>query len=166
MEENYPKCLNLAEKYNFVVENLGLSDRKFESFYNESGAGSSRQDYDTGKIAKFIDLDTYVIEKNLPRVDYIKIDIEGSELQMLHGACKTISAFKPKMAVSAYHRSDDLWCLPNYVKSIRPDYKIYFRHYEIDSTDYLLNDNQRQILRKFNLRYFTPSACEAVFYFV
>ena len=165
-ETNYKNCLKLAERYNFAVENFGLSDKKFESFYSDSGAGSSKQNFDTGKVAKFIDLDTYVIEKNLPRVDYIKLDIEGSELQMLHGAARTVSRWKPKMAVSAYHKLDDLFYLPNYVKSIRPDYKIYFRHYLIDCTNYMFNDAQRQILKNLGTNYFVPCSCESVFYFV
>ena len=100
----------------------------------------------------------------MPRVDYIKLDIEGSELDMLHGAAKTISRWKPKMAISAYHRREDLWTLANYVKSLRSDYEFKFRHYKIDCTDYLLNDDQRKILKIFGLDYFLPTACEAVLY--
>ena len=162
--KNYSNCVEVAEKYNFVIENFGLSNKKFESFYSEGGVGSSRQDFDTGKKANFIDLDTYVIEKNLPRVDYIKLDIEGAELDMLHGAAKTISRCKPKMAISAYHRWDDLWTLAEYIKSIRPDYKFMFRHYQIDGKDYFLNDEQRLVVSKFGIPYFVPRYCESVLY--
>ena len=159
---NYKNCLNRAEKYNFTIENLGLSNQEGEEYYSAGGVGSSKGH--GNMLAKFTDLDSYVLKKNLPRVDYIKLDIEGAELDMLHGAAKTISRQKPKMAVSAYHKPEDLWTLAKYIKSIREDYKFYFRHYKIDCTDYMLNDEQRNILRKFNLSYFLPTNCECVLY--
>ena len=114
--------------------------------------------------ANFIDLDTYVAKKNLPRVDYIKLDIEGSELDMLRGAAKTISRCKPKMAVSAYHKAEDLWTLATYVKNLRSDYEFEFRHYQIDCTDYTLNDTERALLKYFGLKTFLPTNCEMVLY--
>ena len=104
------------------------------------------------------------MRKNLPRVDYIKLDIEGAELDMLHGAAKTISRWKPKMAISAYHKSEDLWTPASYVKSLRSDYEFKFRHYKIDCTNYMLGDTEREILQFFSLDYFVPSIGEAVLY--
>ncbi|MBR4153211.1 MAG: FkbM family methyltransferase [Selenomonadaceae bacterium] len=114
--------------------------------------------------AKFIDLDTYVKRNNLPRVDYIKLDIEGAELEMLHGAAKTITRCKPKMAISAYHKPEDLWTLATYIKSLRADYEFEFRHYRIDCADYMLNDNERAALRYFEMSYLVPTGCEKVLY--
>ena len=104
------------------------------------------------------------MKKNLPRVDYIKLDIEGAELDMLHGAAKTISRWKPKMAISAYHKPEDLWTLASYVKSLRSDYEFKFRHYKIDCTNYIFSDIEREILQIFGLDYFVPSGCETVLY--
>ncbi len=100
----------------------------------------------------------------MPRVDYIKLDIEGAELDMLHGAAKTIVRCKPKMAVSAYHKHEDLWTLLPYIKSLRFDYEFAFRHYRIDCTNYLFNDNERAICIHFGLSYFCPSYAEMVLY--
>lgn len=159
---NYQNSLARAEKYGFTVENLGLSNQEGEEFYIRGDTASSKGHGNL--VGKFIDLDTYVIRKNLPRVDYIKLDIEGAELDMLHGAAKTISRWKPKMAVSAYHRPEDLWTLASYIKSIRPDYEFKFRHYRIDCTDYTLNDGERSVLKKFGLSYLVPTVCEMVLY--
>ena len=121
--DNYKNCLErVGGNPNITLENLGLSDRVCEENYYSNNAGSCR--YPNGDMrAQFVDLDTYVAQKNLPRVDYIKLDIEGAELDMLHGAAKTIARCKPKMAVSAYHKLDDLWTLAAYIKSLRPDYE-------------------------------------------
>ena len=140
-----------------------MSNREGEESYHQGGAGT-RKTANGELTAKFIDLDTYVARKSLPRVDYIKLDIEGAELDMLHGAAKTITRYKPKMAISAYHKWEDLWTLANYVKSLRSDYEFKFRHYRIDCTDYLFNDAQRAIFRSFGLSYFCPSVCETVLY--
>lgn len=65
---------------------------------------------------------------NVP-VTFIKMDIEGAELDAIEGARAMIGKYKPRLAISAYHKADDLWKIPALVKSIRPDYKIYLRHY-------------------------------------
>jgi|SRR5215203_1177780 len=55
---------------------------------------------------------------------YVKFDIEGSELEAIKGAESAIAKYKPVLAVSAYHKSDDLWTIPNLLKGIHPDYNI------------------------------------------
>ena len=163
--ENYKNCaarLN-DSKFDVTLENLGLSDKESVENYAHIGAASRKLPQGNLK-ANFIDLDSYVAKKNLPRVDYIKLDIEGAELDMLHGAAKTITRCKPKMAVSAYHKPEDLWTLATYIKSLRPDYEFEFRHYRIDSTDYMLNDTERSLLRYFGLNYLVPTNCELVLY--
>ena len=63
------------------------------------------------------------------RVGFIKLDIEGSEKECLWGAKKTIERDRPILAVCNYHSVEDHWDIPLLIKSIRPDYKIYMRHY-------------------------------------
>jgi FkbM family methyltransferase len=60
---------------------------------------------------------------------FLKMDIEGVELQALQGASVTIRDFHPKLAICAYHRVDDLRKISELILSIRPDYRIYIRHY-------------------------------------
>lgn len=163
---NYQNCLERAEKFGFTIENCGLSDKESTAAYihDENNPAGSRRNQTGGTVAKFIDLDTYVERKNLPRVDYIKLDIEGAELDMLHGAAKTIARCKPKMAVSAYHKPEDMWTLAAYIKSIRPDYEFKFRHYGVDFTNYVMTDAERAILDHFKLGYLAPNNGEYVLY--
>jgi len=165
-EANYKNCaarLGRFGDFDITLENLGLSDKESVENYFSGGTASNKRS-DGNLTANFIDLDTYVARKNLPHVDYIKLDIEGAELDMLHGAAKTITRCKPKMAVSAYHKPEDLWTLATYIKSLRPDYEFEFRHYQIDCTDYILDDEERALLNYFGLPYLLPTTCEKVLY--
>jgi hypothetical protein len=67
--------------------------------------------------------DSFCKEYNVERVDFIKIDTEGSEREILKGAKETIRRFKPRMAIAAYHLPDDKKMIPELVVSIRDDYK-------------------------------------------
>ena len=42
-----------------------------------------------------VTLDTYVAERELSRLDFIKMDVEGAELQILRGGEKTLREFRP-----------------------------------------------------------------------
>ena len=60
-------------------------------------------------------------------VTYIKMDVEGVEMQALKGAEQTIRAYKPVLGISIYHKQQDLIDIPTYIKAIVPEYKFYFR---------------------------------------
>ena len=59
--------------------------------------------------------------------DYVKYDVEGSELEALIGSREIIKKHSPKLLVSVYHRSEDLYKLPLLIKELNPDYKLYLR---------------------------------------
>ena len=62
-------------------------------------------------------------------VDYIKYDVEGSEKEALLGSKNTIQKHSPKLLVSLYHRSEDLFALPELVKELNPNYSLYLRRF-------------------------------------
>lgn len=62
------------------------------------------------------------------KVDFIKMDIEGAELEALAGCKRIITEQKPKLAICIYHKYDDLWKIPLYVKQLVPEYHISIRH--------------------------------------
>lgn len=64
------------------------------------------------------------------RVTYIKMNIEGAELEALKGGEQAIKRWAPKLAISAYHRPSDLWQVPDVVRSLRPDYKLCLRQHD------------------------------------
>jgi FkbM family methyltransferase len=59
----------------------------------------------------------------LPRVDFIKMDIEGAETNALRGANNTIATYKPRMAICTYHTLTDAWQVPSEARRARADYR-------------------------------------------
>ena len=57
------------------------------------------------------------------------MDREGSEMSALRGAKKCISSSHPRLAICLYHKPEDIWEIPLYIKNLNPDYKIYIRHH-------------------------------------
>ena len=62
-------------------------------------------------------------------VDYIKYDVEGSEREALLGSAQTIKAHAPTLLVSLYHRSEDLFALPELVKELNAGYSLHLRRF-------------------------------------
>lgn len=63
------------------------------------------------------------------KITFIKMDIEGAELEALRGAGKTIRKDKPRMAICIYHKPEDLYEIPGYLLSLVPEYRFQVRQY-------------------------------------
>lgn len=51
-------------------------------------------------------LDTFAAERELVRVDFLKVDVEGYELEVLRGGAGMIKKNRPKIAIAANHRPE------------------------------------------------------------
>ena len=126
--ENYRKlAANMQGKANSAkihCYKLGLWDSKEEILYNSAmsestiGGGGAKGAVDS--------LDAVL--GNSP-VTFIKLDIEGAEMHALRGAKNIIRTQKPKLAVCVYHDLRHLYEVPLYLKSLVPEYRIFFRHH-------------------------------------
>ena len=76
-------------------------------------------------------LDAFFEQHSLARVDFIKMDIEGAEAAALSGARNIIAKHKPAMAISAYHKKEDLPGLADLILDICPTYKFSLRHFSL-----------------------------------
>jgi FkbM family methyltransferase len=110
--------------------------------YADHGPGSSVSLDGQGMVnpahCKTLSIDDLVEQSKLEKVNFIKMDIEGAELNALRGAEKTIKRFKPKLAISAYHKPDDFVTLPAYINSLGINYQFYLNHHTIHKWETVL----------------------------
>jgi hypothetical protein len=65
-------------------------------------------------------IDRIVCDLSLPKVDFIKMDIEGAERRAIPGSARTVASFRPRMALCLYHLPDDPEVIPAAVRAIEP----------------------------------------------
>lgn len=58
----------------------------------------------------------------------IVMDVEGSEMRAIHGARTAIAKDRPKLAVRVYHRAEDLFIIPQAIKKLNENYRLYLRY--------------------------------------
>jgi len=91
-----------------------------------------------------ITIDTFVEREHIERIDFIKMDIEGAELKALEGARRTIERFAPHLAITVYHKQEDLCTIPQYLKSLCPDYEFYIDHFTTTMMETVLFARRKQ----------------------
>lgn len=104
-------------------------------FVNMDGIMNSKVDMNGGDtIVETAAVDEEVLED----ITYMKMDVEGAEMMALEGAKNQIIKNKPKLAISVYHKKEDIIDIPRYLLELRPDYKFYMRYHGWDGTDVVL----------------------------
>jgi len=73
-----------------------------------------------------VSLDSYLNGKCLT---LLKVDVEGSESELLRGGQNSIHACRPRIALSVYHYPTDIFRLLGQIKEINPDYRISLGHH-------------------------------------
>ena len=100
-------------------------------FLHGTGPGAYVSERVSAQPAEMVSIDGYVEKSQLGQIDFIKMDIEGSELDALEGARETLKKFRPKLAISIYHRPTDLIEIPLWVDRLDLGYRCYIDHYTI-----------------------------------
>jgi FkbM family methyltransferase len=81
----------------------------------------------------------HLVDKNeIAKIDFIKLDVEGAELDTLHGARRSIERFRPKLAISLYHKPDDIFDIILHIKRQFPFYSCHLNHYTIHAEETVL----------------------------
>lgn len=116
--------------------------RSGEQFYFQDKGPASRVSLsefgDHNGTVESISLDDHVNSLAERKCDFIKMDIEGAEMDALLGAQYTLTELSPQLAISVYHRFHDLIDIPLYIKKIQPNYRLYLRHFTIHQEETVL----------------------------
>ncbi|MEG1620818.1 MAG: FkbM family methyltransferase [Oscillospiraceae bacterium] len=125
--KNFRKLKNNTDSIeNIELYNIGsFSHNAILHFNNKAGRNSA-----LGEDGKIVDVQVDSVDNILcgRKADYIKMDVEGAELETLKGCLETIKSFKTALGVAAYHRNEDLFVLPKLILESNPNYKLYIRH--------------------------------------
>ena len=113
--------------HKITLRNTGVGKESATLKISSGGAGSHISQTGDQEV-HIVSLDEDISEP----VSFIKMDIEGFELDALAGAKNHILAEKPKLAICVYHKPDDLWQIPEYILQLNPTYKLYLRQYKYD----------------------------------
>ena len=112
-----------------VIVEKGVYDHEgvleFENHKSWDGQFVDEHGAHGGKIEQLpvTTIDALVAQLKLTRLDFIKMDIEGSEPYALKGATDTLRRFKPRLAIGTYHRPGDLEAIHQIVLKANPAYK-------------------------------------------
>jgi FkbM family methyltransferase len=103
----------------------------------------SNEGVDTGqsKVSEFgesvievVAIDDVISDK----ITYIKMDVEGAELDTLIGAEHIITKYSPKLAICIYHNDEDILNIMKYLQGLNASYKFFMRHHNCSMTETVL----------------------------
>lgn len=130
LKDDQIECINAG---------LGESDTTLPLFEDEDNLLTSSficesSNENLNKV-QIYSLDSYINNK---KVTMVKVDIEGFEMEMLKGSKNIIKNQRPKLAISIYHKYEDLFEIPIFINEIMPDYKMEIRHHSSNLSETVL----------------------------
>nr|WP_297705292.1 FkbM family methyltransferase [uncultured Butyrivibrio sp.] len=138
--------LNARLEKNDYIDSICIIDKaiydKSGELFFSSDEGSGSGVSESGDIViPCTSIDDYVQSNEGIIPTYIKMDIEGAELNALKGGYETICKYSPKLAICVYHRPEDLFNIWAFIKSLRNVdyiYSFYMRRYSISFRETVL----------------------------
>ncbi len=94
-------------------------------FFSRSGRNSASSSFRQFKTVK---TKAVALDSCVDHADFIKIDAEGADINVIKGAKHLIKRCSPDICVAAYHRTEDYFAIPEEIMSYNNDYDIYIRH--------------------------------------
>lgn len=134
---NYTKLVEnvKTDSYqNIETYSIATGEKEGEIFFNECNTGGSYVSENGNRKVRVVKLDDFIHTK----ITWLKMDIEGAEMDTLRGAEKLILENKPKLAICIYHKCEDLFTIPQYLHSLVPEYKFKIRQHKYDLYDTVL----------------------------
>lgn len=122
------------------IVDKGLWSKKGELGFNICGNGTSSFVLKSETSSPYNTVNVTTIDEQLynEEVTFIKMDIEGAELEAIKGAKETIKKYKPKLAISVYHKPEDIILLPDVLLNYNSEYKLFLRHYSFAAAETVL----------------------------
>lgn len=130
-KETFSTLIKNTKKFEYVQNfNYGVSNENETLYFHKASNNMQHRvvDYVTDNKIDVVTLDSF-LSSELQKINFIKMDIEGSEMNALLGAKNLIRQYQPKLAICIYHLKGDLWEIPLLIKQLNPNYKLYIGHH-------------------------------------
>jgi FkbM family methyltransferase len=130
--QNYEKlrrcvaALPVEVKERVELHKVAVGARAETLRFNAEGLASSGFDASGCTEVEAIPLDAFVGREH---PTYIKMDIEGAEMDALRGGGCLIRESRPTLAICVYHCPDHLWEIPLAIAAFSPAYGLHLRRY-------------------------------------
>ncbi len=130
---NYNKLCAYAKESgidNSTFYNVAAWDKKQDlSFYSRSGRNSASTTSHNGLKSVVVSADK---ADNLidDSVNFINIDAEGADRNVLLGLKNTIEQYKPTISCAIYHRNEDFFDIPLLLCELYGECELYIRHFK------------------------------------
>lgn len=80
----------------------------------------------------------FVEQQGISKVDILKTDVEGAEEFIVPAFEPVIKKYRPKLAISIYHRTNHLWDLPIALMQMCENYRFYLNGYDWEPFEVVL----------------------------
>ena len=82
-----------------------------------------------------VNIDSFVEDCQMHRLDLINLDVENAEVPVLEGARETLKRFRPKLQISIYHGFQDLMKIPILIHGMGLNYRFFIGHHDTYGTE-------------------------------
>src|SRR3989344_2250852 len=107
--ENYRKLvmnIKLNGLTNVTIINKGLYSREGTLKFNSTASGMSSIDGNGNADVNMTTLDKELLVLGIKKIDFLKMDIEGAEIEALRGCSRTLKSSRSSLAIATYHIVD------------------------------------------------------------
>jgi methyltransferase, FkbM family len=111
-----------ATRPNVLLEPSALGARPDTAYLDGAGICASLTAVPTSTVVRVTTVDEWSAATG-QRVDFVKADVEGYELDVLRGASEVIRRDRPKLAITTYHLANDWRRLADHIRSLAPGYQ-------------------------------------------
>lgn len=126
-EDNYTALVEkFADEPRIDIQKIGVGGGKYQRKFISRGISSKFSAVELKSQSGGLPV-TSIDDENLPEVTFLKLHLEGMELETLQGAIKTIERCRPIITVTLYHSEDGLYRIPMYLIRQLRDYNFYHR---------------------------------------
>jgi FkbM family methyltransferase len=87
----------------------------------------SHIDADGTETVPVYTLDQILHDGLIPKVDFLKMDVEGAEIQAIRGATRTLKEHMPRLSIAVYHEFANAITLRQLTLDVQPNYDVSWR---------------------------------------